>query len=198
MVAAMLQAPSPAPRFYPDDPLSAEPTPLGVSMPQPRALSAILEMVDSRFSESGQRHPAGGVIPAGGVNTLGEVMDGDWYVSRHATQRLTIAELERGSGDALPPEASAPWQVLVVKPFGVNSGILVADAKNDLLRPALRSARLRRAGDGGADGRLPLSVCARLPRQRELHRQIRSDAARRPFGGADRVERRPSARARAE
>ena len=128
----MLQAPSPAPRFYPDDPLSAEPTPLGVSMPQPRALSAILEMVDSRFSESGQRHPAGGVIPAGGVNTLGEVMDGDWYVSRHATQRLTIAELERGSGDALPPEASAPWQVLVVKPFGVNSGILVADAKNDL------------------------------------------------------------------
>ena len=132
MVAAVLQAPSPAPRFYPDDPLSAEPKPLGVSLPQRRALSAILEMVDSRFSETGQRHPAGGVIPAGGVNTLGEVMNGDWYVNRHATQRLTIPELERGSGDALPPATSAPWQVLVVKPFGVNAGILVADAKNDL------------------------------------------------------------------
>ena len=73
-----------------------------------RALSAILEMVDSRFSESGQRHPAGGVIPAGGVNTLGEVMDGDWYVSRHATQRLTIAELNAAPATPFRPKRALP------------------------------------------------------------------------------------------
>jgi hypothetical protein len=132
---ALLQAIVPArqaPRFYPDDPLTAEPAPLPVSDPQRRALSAVLEAVTNSFSDTGQRQPATGVILARGVNTLGEVMDGDWYVNRQAARRLTAAELQRGPGRDLPPAMTAPWQVLVVKPFGVNSGLLVADAKNDL------------------------------------------------------------------
>ena len=68
----------------------------------------------------------------GRVNTLGEVIDGDWYVNRHANHRMTTAELQRGHGNDHPPLASAPWQVLIVKPFGVNPGLLIADAKNDL------------------------------------------------------------------
>lgn len=132
LLAGLLQTTAPIPRFYPDDPLAAEPTPLPVPSAQRRALSAILDAVDNRFSEPGERHPANGVIAAGGVNTLGEVMDGDWYVNRQAVRRMTMAELRRGSGDARPPATGEPWQVLVVKPFGLNSGIIVADAKHDL------------------------------------------------------------------
>ena len=131
----LLQATAPAPqapRFYPDDPLTAEPSPLAVTDPQRRTLSAMLETVSNSFSATGQRQPATGVIPAQGVNTLGEVMDGDWYVNRQAARRMTMAELQRGPGQDLPPATTAPWQVLIVKPFGINSGLLVADAKNDL------------------------------------------------------------------
>ena len=73
-----------APRFYPDDPLPQRaPSPAG-GEPQRRALSALLETIDSNLKTRGQRHPADGVLESQGVNTLGEVMDGDWYVNRHA------------------------------------------------------------------------------------------------------------------
>jgi hypothetical protein len=82
LLAGMLQAtpPAKAPRFYPDDPLVAEPKPLAVGEPQRRTLSAALETISNSFSSTGQRQPADGVIPAQGVYTLGEVMDGEWYV----------------------------------------------------------------------------------------------------------------------
>ena len=139
-------------RFYPDDPLAAEPTPITVPEPRARALSAILETVNSAFKKIGQRQPVNGVILSRGVNTLGEVMDGDWYVNRQAARRLTIDELKRGPGNDRPPAMDAPWKVLVVKPFGVNPGLLVADAKNSLylLRfdPRGYEGSRRRAGRG--------------------------------------------------
>jgi hypothetical protein len=126
------QGQTPTPRFYSDDPLRAEPAPLPVADLQPRALSDVLERVNNTFKTTGQRHPANGVIPAGGVNSLGEVMDGDWYVNRHGTRRMTLEELRRGAGDARPPDMGAPWRVLVVRPYGVNPGMLIADANNEL------------------------------------------------------------------
>ena len=72
------------------------------------------------------------MLESQGVNTLGEVMDGEWYVNRHGAHRMTLAELQRGPGHDRPPDMTATWQVLVVKPFGVNPGLLVADAKHDL------------------------------------------------------------------
>ncbi len=121
-----------ATRFYPDDPLTAEPRPLAVTEPQRRTLSALLETVSSNLRTRGQRHPANGVLESQGVNTLGEVMDGDWYVNRHATRRMTLAELQRGPGHERPPDMTSTWRVLVVKPFGVNPGLLVADGRRDL------------------------------------------------------------------
>jgi len=120
------------PRFYPDDPLPREPRPLPVSEAQRRALSALLETIGSNLKTRGQRHPADGVLESQGVNTLGEVMDGDWYVNRHGMRRMTPAELQRGPGHDRPPDLTSPWHVLVVKPFGVNPGLLVADGKRDL------------------------------------------------------------------
>ena len=72
-------------------------------------------------------------------------MDGDWHVNRHATRRMTLAELQRGPGHDRPPDMTATWQVLVVKPFGVNPGLLVADARRDPLHPALRPDSAPRA-----------------------------------------------------
>ena len=122
----------PGPRFYPDDPIRVEPTPLPVADIQARALSEVLEQVKNSLRKTGERHPSNGVIPARAINTLGEVMDGDWYVNRHATRRMTIEELKRGAGSANPPATTTPWQVLVVKTFGVNPGLLVADSKAQL------------------------------------------------------------------
>ena len=121
-----------APRFYPDDPLANEPRPLAVNEPQRRALSALLETVSSNLRTRGQRHPADGVLESQGVNTLGGVMDGDWYVNRHGTRRMMLAELQRGPGHDRPPDMTAAWRVLVVKRFGVNPGLLVSDARRDL------------------------------------------------------------------
>jgi hypothetical protein len=134
LVAGLLQAlPQPAtPRFYPDDPLVAEPPPIPVSGAERRTLSDVLETVNSTFSKPGQRQPANGDIAAQDVNTLGEVMNGDWYVNRHGAHPMSLAELKRGSGDAAPPDASRPWQVLLIKRYGINAGFIIADAKNDL------------------------------------------------------------------
>ena len=119
-----------SPKFYPDDPLIREPDPVATIDAQARQLSELLETVSSTFTPPGELHPEGGVIPALGVNTLGEVMDGAWFVNRHATRRLTREELVRGPGNADPPLLSDPLQVLVVKPAGLRPGLLVADARN--------------------------------------------------------------------
>ena len=129
VLAVALTAPVSAqgPRFYPDDPLRVEPPPIPVADINARALSEVLEHVKNSLQKTGERHPANGVIPARAINSLGEVMDGDWYVNRHATRRMTIDELQRGAGNTNPPAAGSPLQVLVVKTFGSSPGLLVAD-----------------------------------------------------------------------
>ena len=59
-------------------------------------------------------------------------MDSEWYVNRHGTRRMTIEELQRGSGNANPPAMGAPLQVLVVKHLRRDPGLLVADSKGQL------------------------------------------------------------------
>ena len=41
------------------------------------------------FGKPGERHPDNGVIPSMGVNTLGEPLEGAWYIARHAKNRMT-------------------------------------------------------------------------------------------------------------
>ena len=118
-----------AQRFYPDDPLRAEPPPVPVINPEPRALSEILELFNNTVNRPGERHPDPGVIAAGGVNTLGEVMDSDWFTNRHATRRMTPAELVRGPGTDHPPAADGPWRVIRLQPHGIRPGILVVDSR---------------------------------------------------------------------
>lgn len=128
----LLAVSAPAQKFYPDDPLVKEPPPLPVQHANFRALSELMEFAANSFSKPGERHPLPHVIPAGGVNTLGEVMDGAWYVNRHARLRLTPEELRRGPGDSQPPAMDVPWMVLVVKKEGLRPGILIADKNQNL------------------------------------------------------------------
>ncbi len=124
----ILGAPSAvAQKFFPDDPLEKELEPLDTDDPQYRSLSAVLEYLSNQFTKPGERHPEGAVIPARGVNTLGEVLDGAWFTNRHARKRLLPDELRSGPGSAFPPSISQPWEVLVVKEFGYRPGILIRD-----------------------------------------------------------------------
>ena len=119
-------------KFYPDDPLEAEPPPMATPDPGVRGLSELLEFFSNTFGEPGERHPEIGVIPAGAVNTLGEVMDSSWYTNRHGKRRLSREELVRGTGDGQPPLQDEPWRVLAVKQFGNRPGVLMVDSQQQM------------------------------------------------------------------
>jgi hypothetical protein len=119
-----------AQKFYPDDPLTAEPPPEAVVDPEPRQLSGALELVNATLGHPGEWQPADGVIGALGINTLGEVLDGPWFVNRHARKRMTPHELVRGPGNDHAPAADGPLRVLSLRPFTMRPGMLVADRAN--------------------------------------------------------------------
>jgi hypothetical protein len=130
IVAALplLCAPATAQKFFPDDPLEKELKPLNTVDPNYRSLSPILDYFTNTFSDPGERHPASGVIPARGINTLGDVLEGSWYVKRHAKRPMSPLELRRGPGDRFPPATDRPWDVLTAKGRGFRPGMLVEDS----------------------------------------------------------------------
>ena len=120
-----------AQKFYPDDPLDREPPPLPAVDPGTRNLSLLLETVSATFSNPGERHPRGGVIAARGVNTLGEVLDGPWFVNRHGRTRMSLEELRRGpAGD--PPSPDGPLRVALLRDQGARRFIAARDQANRL------------------------------------------------------------------
>jgi hypothetical protein len=128
-IAILFQAvPATAQTFYPDDPLEREPTPLPVADLGVRNLSLLLEALSGVIGQPGERHPAGGVIGAQGVNTMGEVMNGPWFVNRHGRTRMSTDALVRGAGDDHPPSTEEPWQVMLVRSQGARPGMVFRDA----------------------------------------------------------------------
>ena len=123
---------SAAQKFFPDDPLNREPTPFPAVDPGKRNLSLLLETAAATFGHPGERHPANGVIAAQGLNSLGEVMDGAWYVNRHGRTRLSLDELRRGAGDAAPPSTDGAWRVLLIRSQSARPTIVFRDSRNDI------------------------------------------------------------------
>src|SRR5580765_2313117 len=119
-----------AQKFYPDDPLLREPTQLPAPDPGRRNLSVLLEAVSATFKRPGERQPAKKSIAAQGINTLGDVLDGSWYVNRHARTRMSPAELRSGSGDAQPPSMTGAWHVLLLKNQGLRPTLVFRDSEN--------------------------------------------------------------------
>src|SRR5262245_55456985 len=126
------RAPAAAQRFFPDDPLEREPTPLPAIDPGPRNLSFLLEAVSAALNRPGDRHPRPDVIASQGVNTLDDVLDGAWYVNRHGHARLSLDELQRGSGGASAPSTSAPWRVLLMRSQNARATIVFRDSNNQM------------------------------------------------------------------
>ena len=129
-LALAFAAPAAAQKFYPDDPLLREPPPLPAPDPGPRTFSVLIEAASATFGRPGERQPAKGVIAAQGVNTLGEVLDSAWYVNRHGSTRMSLADLVRGSGENLPPSMAGPWHVLLLKNESLRSTIVIRDVEN--------------------------------------------------------------------
>jgi hypothetical protein len=116
------------PKFYDDDPLLAEPAPRDASRAVRRKLSDYYDFFHHTFATPGDRR----AIPALGVNTLGDPMDGAWYERRHYWRRMSIEELQRGPIRTGPPSRSARWKVVGVKNEGVTPGFQIRDSANRL------------------------------------------------------------------
>lgn len=117
-----------AQRFYPDDPLIAEPPPRDVANAKSRKLSDYYDFFENLFSPAGQQHTRDRVFPSLAVNTLGEPMEGAWYARRHYWQRMTIDQLRRGVGAERAP-AGGPWTVISAKNEGKTPGFLFRDSR---------------------------------------------------------------------
>lgn len=128
--AALLLAPDArARRFYPDDPLWTVPPPVSLQDAKRRKLNEWYDYFHNTFWKPGERVMPGHAVPAGGVNTLGEVPDSPWYTNRHGQQRMSLQALVRGPGNSTPPSLDGPWQVIGAKTEGITPGFRIRDAK---------------------------------------------------------------------
>ena len=116
-------------KFYDDDPLWRVPQPVNVAKANNRKLNDIYDFMYMTFGKPGEKQAPGKLIPAGAVNTLGEVPDSEWYTNRHWKKRMTVDELVRGPGNQNPPSTDGPWRVTAAKSEGVTPGFTIKDAK---------------------------------------------------------------------
>jgi hypothetical protein len=128
-LAFLAPASAHARKFYNDDPLWRMPEPLDIKNAERRKLSEYYDFFNSTFNKPGEKHAPGAPIPAGAVNTLGEVPDSTWYTNRHGRKRLSIDELVRGPGNTSAPSTEGHWTVIDVKSEGVTPGFTIEDAK---------------------------------------------------------------------
>lgn len=127
LVACALVVPAGAQKFYDDDPLLREPPPRDAGALGNRKLSDLYDLFRHSLAPPGERSLAAKPIPAQGVNTLGDPMEGAWWERRHYYRRMTREELQLGAGGRTPPDASAPWTIIAAKSEGVTPGFTVLD-----------------------------------------------------------------------
>lgn len=119
-------------KFYSDDPLHHEPKPRNVENALSRKLSDYYDLLMHQFRPPGEVQPKkGSNIPAQGVNTLGEPMEGAWWEKRHYFQRMSREELIHGPSEGTPPSTEGPWTVISAKNEGVTPGFLIEDSKKN-------------------------------------------------------------------
>jgi hypothetical protein len=119
LLTLLLAAGLGAEKFYPDDPIEREPAPRRVEKATRRKLSDIYDFFLNTFERPGEAQTHGRLLPAQGVNTLGEVPDGAWYVNRHGRTPMALEDLTRGSSSGNPPSMDGPWDIETAKSEGV-------------------------------------------------------------------------------
>ena len=123
-----------AKKFYDDDPLRKEPTPLRVEDANSRKLNMHYDFFLYTFAEPGERQPKRGkggkaeFIPAQAVNTLGEVPDNAWFTNRIGSRPVSIEELLRSAGNENAPSMDGKWRIIAAKTEGVTPGFRILDS----------------------------------------------------------------------
>lgn len=120
-------------KFYPDDPLWREPPPRTVSGIATRGVDHVYDFLDSSYATPRREGKAvkRGPQPARDVNTVGEVPDSAWYTNRHAFNKMSIADLQRGPGNTSPPDTSHPWHITAAKSNGITPGFVIEDSRKN-------------------------------------------------------------------
>ena len=135
IVVLLLSGSSPlvAKKFYSDDPLIKEPTPLHVDDVAVLRLSQYYDFFHHTLATPGdlnseRREKRQEVVRAKAVNTIGEPMDGAWYTHRHYWNPMSTEELVRGPGGAMPPSADGRWTIVSAKTQGISPGFTMVDS----------------------------------------------------------------------
>ena len=114
-----------AQRFYTDDPLRVDADEVDVPV-QPAEIE--LSDMHDRFGHMFRDYGASPIgSEAQNVNTLDEVPDGNWFVSRHGRTRMTIDELVGGPNEGRGPDPSEIWTVFQSKSQGLTPGFQIID-----------------------------------------------------------------------
>ncbi len=129
LAVLVLSLPARSQKFYPDDPITAEPAPLIVRKAKSRKLSDYYNFFENTFANRGQRNSDTEEIRAANVNTVDEVPDSSWYTNRHREHRMSLKELVAGPGDGSAPWDGEPWRVVSAKDEGVTPGFAMEDGK---------------------------------------------------------------------
>jgi hypothetical protein len=119
-------------KFYDDDPLAKEPPPLPVENLAPRKLNDFFDAVMNTLGHPGEGHDRAkgerSFIPAGAVNTLGEVPDSAWFTNRIGSREMSVEEAARGPRQGNAPAAEGVWVITGAKTEGVTPGFFVKDS----------------------------------------------------------------------
>jgi hypothetical protein len=122
-----------AQKFRADDPLEFELKPVPVGDAARRKLSDFYDLISHTVATPGEpRRPAGKPIPARAVNTLGEPLQGSWWVKRHFYKPMSLEQLVIGPGNDHPPSMRGQWAVVGVKNEGITPGFVMLDANEEL------------------------------------------------------------------
>jgi hypothetical protein len=117
-------------KFCDDDPLIQEPPPRAVRDAASRKLSDYYDILKHTLATPGEKQSRKAIIPAQGINTLGDPMEGTWWETRHYWSRMTLAELERGPGGNAAPAVDGRWKVVSAKTEGITPGFVMLDSRN--------------------------------------------------------------------
>jgi hypothetical protein len=119
-------------KFYADDPLIHEPPPRAVASAAVRKLSDYYDGLWHTLATPGQRQTRGAGIPARGVNTLGDPMEGAWWERRHYWRPMSLEELMKGPNLDRPPAMDGKWTVAAAKTEGITPGFVILDRNKQL------------------------------------------------------------------
>jgi hypothetical protein len=122
-----------AQQFRVDDPLDFEPAARPVDQPAVRKLSDYYDILKNTLATPGElNRKSPKPIRARSVNTLGEPLQGAWWVKRHYYKTMSLDELVAGPGIDHPPSEEGPWTVVSAKSEGITPGFTILDAKQGM------------------------------------------------------------------